>query len=177
MSEKNTTQSEVHASAISKFIFTLVFVFLIWLAFTSTLDLQEVIMGVIVSFIIAIYSYKHFTVRGVANVTPKRLWYMLQYIVVFLWALIKANFNVARIVLTPKLPIKPGIVEFESKLNSDYAKMILANSITLTPGTFTVDIVGNRFYIHWLTVEATDPEEVYKLIAEPFEKILLKIYN
>jgi len=55
--------------------------------------------------------------------------------------------------------------------------MILANSITLTPGTFTVDIVENRYYIHWLEVSATDEENVYKEIAESFEKILLKIYQ
>jgi multicomponent Na+:H+ antiporter subunit E len=96
---------------------------------------------------------------------------------VFITALIKANFHVAKIVLSPKLPINPGIVEFETNLKSDFAKMVLANSITLTPGTFTVDIVENRYYIHWLEVSATDEESVYKEIAESFEKILLKIYE
>jgi len=178
MSNNTTVQkTEKEAGAVSKFIFTSVFVFLIWLAFTSTFALPEVLTGIVVSLVIAYYGYRSFTVRGVANVTPKRVIYMIQYIFVFLWALIKANFNVAKIVLTPSLPINPGIVEFESKLTSDYAKMILANSITLTPGTFTVDLIENRFYIHWLNVEATDPDEVYKLIAEPFEKILLKIYE
>ncbi len=180
MTEKNTVsqaEAKTNASLISKFLFTFLFIFLIWLAFTSTFALQEVVMGVVVSFIIAIYGYKTFTSLGLANLSPKRLLYIVEYIFVFLWALIKANFHVAMIVINPKLPINPGIVEFESKLNSDFAKMILANSITLTPGTFTVDIVENRFYIHWLTVEATDPEEVYKEIAYPFEKILLKIYQ
>ena len=55
--------------------------------------------------------------------------------------------------------------------------MILANSITLTPGTFTVDVIENRFYVHWLEVETEDSEKVYKAIAESFEKILLKIYE
>jgi len=99
------------------------------------------------------------------------------YVLNFLWLMVKANFNVARIVLTPSLPINPGIVEFDTKLTNEYAKMVLANSITLTPGTFTVDVVGSRFYIHWLDVKTTDPDEVYKEIAEPFEKILLKIFN
>ena len=176
MADKPTVQ-ESQASKISKFIFTAIFVFLIWLAFTTTFALPEVITGVVVSLIIAYYGYRSFTSLGLKSITPKRFLYMVEYIFVFLWALIKANLNVAKIVLTPKMPIKPGIVEFESKLKSDYAKMILANSITLTPGTFTVDIVDNRFYIHWLVVEATDPDEAYKLIAEPFEKILLKIYE
>ncbi len=54
--------------------------------------------------------------------------------------------------------------------------MVLANSITLTPGTLSVDVVGDTFYIHWIDVETTDPEEAFKIIAEPFEKVLLKIF-
>jgi multicomponent Na+:H+ antiporter subunit E len=53
----------------------------------------------------------------------------------------------------------------------------LANSITLTPGTLTIDVINNNFYIHWIDVKSDDPEKVYKEIAEPFEKILLKIYE
>lgn len=165
------------ANKLSKFLFTWIIVFLIWLAFTSTFALAEVIAGVIVSFILAIYNYDYFTNIGLKSFSPRRIMYLIQYIFVFLWELFKANFNVARIVLTPSLPINPGIVEFESKLHSDFAKLVLANSITLTPGTFTIDFVDNRYYIHWLEVSATEPEDVYKAIAEPFEKILLKIFN
>ncbi|RLD53127.1 MAG: Na+/H+ antiporter subunit E, partial [Bacteroidetes bacterium] len=77
----------------------------------------------------------------------------------------------------PKLPINPGIVEFESKLSSPFAKMLLANSITLTPGTLTVDIIDNKFFIHWLYVTGTDEETAYREIAKQFEDILIKIYN
>jgi multicomponent Na+:H+ antiporter subunit E len=96
---------------------------------------------------------------------------------VFLGALLKANIDVARRVLSPSLPINPGIVTFKTKLKNDFAKMVLANSITLTPGTLTVDVIKNKFYVHWIDVTTEDPEKVYKEIAEPFEKILLKIYN
>ena len=92
-------------------------------------------------------------------------------------ALIKANFDVARRVVNPKLPINQGIVSFESKLHNDFAKMVLANSITLTPGTLTVDVIGNKFYIHWIDVTTENKEEIYNEIAAPFEKVLLKIYG
>jgi len=114
---------------------------------------------------------------GLKSFNPKHIFLFIQYNIVFVIALLKANFNVAKIVLTPSLPINTGIVEFETKLESDFAKLVLANSITLTPGTFTIDYVDNKFYVHWLEVKTTDPEEVYKEIAEPFEKILLKIFN
>ena len=82
----------------------------------------------------------------------------------------------ARIVLSPSLPINPGIVKFKSKLPTDYAKMVLANSITLTPGTLSIDIIDDTFYIHWINVKTTNPEEAFTEIAETFEKILLKIF-
>ncbi len=165
------------ASKFSKFLFTWIMVFLIWLAFTSTFATAEVITGTIISFIIAFYNYKYFTEIGLKSFGPRKLLLLAWYILVFIWALIKSNLNVARIVLTPSLPITPGIVEFESKLKTDFAKLVLANSITLTPGTFTIDFVENRFFIHWLEADVTDPEEVYKEVAYPFEKILLKIEN
>jgi multicomponent Na+:H+ antiporter subunit E len=165
------------ANKLSKFLFAWVMIFLIWLAFTSTFAAAEVITGLVISFVLAIYNYDMFTKIGLKSFSPRRLMYLGWYILVFLWALLKANFNVARIVLTPSLPISPAIVEFESKLQSDFAKLVLANSITLTPGTFTIDFVENRFFIHWLDATTTDPEEAYKEIAYPFERILLKIFN
>jgi multicomponent Na+:H+ antiporter subunit E len=55
--------------------------------------------------------------------------------------------------------------------------MVLANSITLTPGTLSVDMVGNRFFIHWIDVVSEDHQEAHRLIAKDFEDILIKIFN
>ncbi len=101
---------------------------------------------------------------------------MLKYIVVFIIALLKSNLDVARRVLSPSLPINPGIVKFKTNLPTDFSKMVLANSITLTPGTLTIDIIEDTFYIHWIDVKTTDPEKAFTEIAEQFEKILLKIF-
>ena len=90
--------------------------------------------------------------------------------------MLKANFDVARRVIAPSLPINPGIVTFKTKLKSDYAQMVLANSITLTPGTLSIDIIDDTFYVHWIDVKTLDSEQDFKEIAETFEKILLKIF-
>jgi len=164
-------------SKISKIFFTWLIIFVLWLAFTTSFEIFEVLAGLVVSFIIALFTYDSFTTRGVKGLSPVKLIYVFQYLIVFLIALIKANFHVAKIVLSPKLPINPGIVEFESKLDSDFAKMILANSITLTPGTLSVDVIENRFFIHWLEVKDSNPEVAYKEIAKQFEDVLLKIYS
>ncbi len=168
---------EKKGSGINKFFYTWLLLFVIWMAFTTSLDIAEIIAGVFISFVISIFTYKIFTNIGFRVFSPVRLFYIFKYLFVFIIELIKSNIDVARIVLNPKLPINPGIVELESKLSSDFAKMVLANSITLTPGTLTVDIIENKIFVHWLYVKGTDSETTYNEIAKKFEDILIKIYE
>ncbi len=165
------------SSKLNKFFYTWLFLFLLWMAFTTSLDINEIIVGLFISFVISLLTYKFFTNTGFRLLSPIKLFYIVKYVFVFIIELIKSNIDVARIVINPKLPINPGIVEVDSKLTSDFAKMILANSITLTPGTLTVDIIDNRFFIHWLYVKGTDTETTYNEIAKTFEDILIKIYE
>ena len=126
--------------------------------------------------IISYLSIRLFTCCTISILNPVKIFYMIWYLIVFIIALINSNLDVARRVLTPSLPINPGIVKFKTKLTTNYSKMVLANSITLTPGTLTIDIVDDTFYIHWIDVKTTDPEKAFTDIAEQFEKILLKIF-
>ena len=151
--------------------------FVVWLGFTTSLDPQELITGLLVSFAVALLTAKYNNCCGMEILHPKRIFLIIKYFIVFMGALFKANIDVAKRVLSPSLPINPGIVEFESKLHSEFAKMILANSITLTPGTLSVDVVDQHFYIHWLEVKSVDSETAYNEIAKQFEDILLKIYS
>lgn len=166
-----------HQSTIGKFIYTFIIVMGIWMAFTTSLETSELITGAVVSLLMAAISAKYFSCCGLHNIFSVKSLYFIQYFFVFIIALIKSNFSMAKRVISPSLPINPGIIELETKLDNDFAKMILANSITLTPGTLTVDVIDNKFYIHWIDVESADKNDVYKAIAEPFEKILLKIYK
>ncbi len=163
--------------SLQKFIYTFLIILLIWYAFTTSLQPAEILTGILISLIVAYITVVNFGCCDPILITPSHIVYFIQYFFVFLGALVKANFDVARRVINPNLPINPGIVSFETKLNNDFAKMVLANSITLTPGTLTVDVVDNKFYVHWIDVTTENKEEVYKEIAEPFEKVLLKIYG
>jgi len=80
-------------------------------------------------------------------------------------------------VLNPKLPIKPGIVRIRTKLKSRLGRIILANSITLTPGTLTVETRDDTFYIHWIDVSARNIEESTQVIVSKFEKYLEVIFG
>lgn len=161
---------------LQRFILNWIFMMLVWLMFTSTFFWQEVLIGAIVTMFISLMSISMFTCCTLKILSPVRIFWMLYYFLVFLVALVKANFDVARRVLTPSLPINPGIVKFKTKLTTHYSKMVLANSITLTPGTLTVDVIDDTFYIHWIDVTTTDPEKAFTEIAESFEKVLLKIF-
>ncbi|MEN8136939.1 MAG: Na+/H+ antiporter subunit E [Bacteroidota bacterium] len=164
-------------TSIGKLIYTFIIVMIVWMAFTTSVEPTELMTGLFVSLIIAVFSSGFFSCCGLGIILSPKIIYVVQYFFVFIIALVKSNFSMAKRVISPSLPINPGIVEFKTNLKNDTAKLILANSITLTPGTLTVDLKDDNFYIHWIDVEAQSPEEAYKAIAEPFEKILLKIYK
>jgi len=73
------------------------------------------------------------------------------------------------------MPIRPGIVKVRTTLKSDLGKTLLANSITMTPGTITVDIIGEYLYIHWIYVRSEDPEIYTRMITGAFEEYIKKI--
>ena len=159
------------------FFYSWLILFVSWLGFTATFDLWEVVAGLFITVVIAYFTFRNYSHKGARIFLPHKLLYVFQYMFVFLRALVLSNVDVARRVVDPKLPINPGIVKFKTKLKSDYAKMVLANSITLTPGTLTVDMVDDTFYIHWIDVKTAKPEEAQKEIAKEFEDILIKIFD
>ena len=151
--------------------------FLVWLALVSSLAPPEVISGCIVALVISILGAHLYARLGLPALTLKRAAFLLAYIGVLFWEIIKANVDVAYRVLHPRIPIRPGIVVIRTSLKSNVAKLILANSITLTPGTFTLDVVDDQLLIHWIYVGATDVEGATQLIGKRFEKYLKPIFG
>jgi multicomponent Na+:H+ antiporter subunit E len=150
--------------------------FIFWLAYTSSLQSEEVITGLIVSLVIAFFTYDIFTQAGPKENILKRFAHLLIYLPIFIWEMIKANIDVARRVINPSLPINPGIVAIETDLKPETGKLFLANSITLTPGTLTIDVVDNTLYIHWIDLTTDDPDQQKKLIAGKFEELLKGVF-
>ncbi len=138
---------------------------------------QEMFVGIIVSLTVASLTYRHLPNASVRYFHPKKLAYLFIYVFVFLREMIKANLNMARIVLSPKLPIKPGIVRISTNLKPNVAKLMLGNSITLTPGTMTMEVDGNNLYIHWVYVESEDEKEAGDIIKGSFEKWLGGVFS
>ena len=154
--------------------------FLVWCLLNWIPDSQHLVVGIFVAAFVAFLTGDLFISRPDRLKHPLRYWYFITYYLpVFFWELIKANVDVAYRILHPDLPIKPGIVKVKTILKSDTALTFLANSITLTPGTMSVDIDKDKgiLYIHWINVKAKDVESATKIIVGRFEKILEKIFD
>jgi multicomponent Na+:H+ antiporter subunit E len=151
-------------------------IMLLWFLFNNSLDLDLLLVGLGVSLLSAIIFCRNCDIFQEVKFTFPAILHSFLYVFVFLFELIKSNFDVARRVLSPSLPINPGIVEVKTKLTSKIARVLLTNSITLTPGTISVDINDDIIIVHWIDVKTHNIEEATKKIVEKFEKHLIKIY-
>jgi multicomponent Na+:H+ antiporter subunit E len=106
----------------------------------------------------------------------KATWKLFSYFVWLVYEIVKANFQVAYFVLHPKLPIEPGLLRFRTRLQSKVGHILLANSITLTPGTITVDLTEGTYFVHALVpgaagslLEAKMQSRLEAIFGEPEE--------
>jgi len=150
------------------FILSMIF----WLLITFRFTVPNIIIGSIASAICSGIFARYYFHNVHKYLQPLRWFWFILYLFIFIWECIKANFDVAYRVLHPGMPIKPGIVKVKTTLKSDFARTILANSITMTPGTITVDIINDDFYIHWIYVSSGDPEVYTGKILGRFEKFI-----
>lgn len=151
--------------------------FVLWLALTWSTAWEHLLIGFIVSLGVALWFGDIFVPESRKSLQIARYFWFILYLPVFVYEMIKANFDVAYRVLHPKLPIRPGIVKVKTSLRSDIGLTALGNSITLTPGTITIDIQDGYLYIHWIDVKAKDVGGATKFIPARFEGFLRRIFG
>jgi multicomponent Na+:H+ antiporter subunit E len=145
----------------------------LWLLLTGTLAGAEVIAGLVVACGVVLVSTPHLRLLDGVILSPGAPLSLVRYLGAFVVALVDANIDVARRVLSPALPIRPGVVEVRTDLESDLGRLILANSITLTPGTLSVDVEDDRILVHWIDCPPElDQEAATRAIAAHFERHL-----
>jgi len=149
-----------------------------WLLLTLSVDWQHLVTGAVVCGLTTMIFGKISISRARKLFQPQRYFWMVLYVLVLLWECLKANFDVAYRVLHPAMPIRPGIVKARSSLKTDVARTCLANSITMTPGTLTVDMNGEGdLYIHWINVKDDDAQHATQMIVKRFERILTRVFE
>jgi multicomponent Na+:H+ antiporter subunit E len=151
--------------------------FLVWLALTWSVTPSNLAAGVFFSIVVAVVLSDIYPDGLNALFEPRRWFWTFVYIPYFFMYFVRANLDVAYRVLHPDVPIEPGIVRVPTTLTGDAGRTALANSITLTPGTLSVDIIDEYIYVHWNKVATRDVEEQTELIVARFERILKKIFE
>ncbi|NLC03659.1 MAG: Na+/H+ antiporter subunit E [Tissierellia bacterium] len=140
-----------------KYIILALVLFLFWLILSSSFAIESVIMGLVASIAVTLYSKD--IIFDEEETSLYKFSGLIQ-LVRFVWHLIlevvKANIGVVKIVLDPSLPISPRfvVVPIPDNLKKNFNKVLYANAITLTPGTLTVDILEEGYLIHALTQDA-----------------------
>ncbi|MDD5495962.1 MAG: Na+/H+ antiporter subunit E [Candidatus Omnitrophica bacterium] len=169
-------------------IFLFILWFLVWIFLSWPINTGDVIMAALVSLFVCYMINDLLFSNGETGRSKqtglidgiRRLAWFLYYVVVFVWECVKANFDVAYRVIHPDMPIRPGSIKVKTGLKSDIGLTFLASSITLTPGTTTIDIDKEKgiIYVHLIHLKNDyDPSSMRLAIVEKFEKILRRVFE
>jgi multicomponent Na+:H+ antiporter subunit E len=158
-------------------LLTFILAIVVWLLLTGSFERFNILIGLLLALLVTFKFGETFTYNPKRFTNPMRYLWLIYFLPIFFWEMIKANIDVAYRVLHPKMPINPGLVKIKTHLTSEMAKAFLANAITLTPGTTTVDIRGDEIYVHWIDVKTTDMEEATNLISKKYEAIIARIFE
>ena len=142
---------------VNALVFAVLWLFVRGVPLEATRIAQEGVIGLVVSLPIAFGLRRFYEGKATAR-TLRVVPYILLYVLTFLAELLVANVAVARVVLSPSMPIRPAVVEVPLRVESDAAVTTIANSITLTPGTLTMDYDAdaNSLYVHSIAAEDAD---------------------
>jgi multicomponent Na+:H+ antiporter subunit E len=156
-----------------------IIIFILWLLLTWSLDVQGLVAGIVLAVLFALILSNLLPAKVERLFSPVRWFWALMHLLILSFWIVVANFDVLYRVVHPNLPIRPGIVKIKTTLKSDEAKTFLANSITLTPGTLTIDIIDDWLYIHWINVHESleDTEAMTRDIAGRFEPTLRRVFD
>jgi multicomponent Na+:H+ antiporter subunit E len=169
--------------SVKNIILRSVVLFGLWVVFSGRFDAVHLGLGVLAVTIVMLLNWRLsqinlYSERGYTN-APFRLVRIPAYILWLGYEILLAGIQVAYLVLHRRMPIKPTLVSFRTKLPSAEAEVVLGNSITLTPGTFTIDIEHQRFLVHAVTRESARtiqneamPSRVMRLFSDDTDGVV-----
>ena len=163
--------------SLTRFFITFITLFLIWLLFTFSLDPYSLLSGLLGSMGIALLTYKVFipaydASRRAFLPQPFHLILFFFYLVYQLYA---SSWKM--LITTIKRNPNPRIVHFRTRLHSDLARMVLANSITFTPGTITLDLNDDHLTVHWFFCNTNHSKLAGETIKGRFEKYIRRVWR
>jgi len=146
---------------------------LAWASVTGSFGLANLLFGFVLGAVVLWLIREQIGTRGYLGRSLR----IVNLIFLFIYELIMSAVKVAWIVVQPRMPLSPGIIAYPLRVNRDFEITLLANLITLTPGTLSVDVSDDRqtLYIH--AVDVPDPDQLKRDIAEGFERKILEAFR
>ena len=146
---------------------------LVWVAISGSYSIPNLVFGFAIGWIV-LFLVRDQLETTTAVVRPVAL---LLLIGLFVKELLLSAFRVARLVLSPRMDIKPGIFAYPLKVDRDFEITLLANLITLTPGTLSVDVSDDRRTLFVHGMDCSDPEQARRDISQGFERRILEAFR
>ena len=178
--DTNAGNKAGQASVVGLYLFVIIVLSLLWMAFSGKFDVLHLSYGVL-SIILVMVLSRRLILR--VDEDPDQRWvarvhwgWALFYPLWLIWQIFLANLQVAWIVIHPRLPIDPVLLRFQCGMRANLAKVVLGNSITLTPGTFTLRIDGDCFLVHCIhpkLAEGLMDGSMQKMVARVFGEEVL----
>ena len=145
--------------------------FLVWIIFNGAVTAEIVLFGLAVSLAMYAFICKFMNYSIQKDMAyGKRGFRIIQYIFVLVWEIVKANFAVIKLITSSRYDLEPVLVRFKTDLKTKQARVILANSITLTPGTITVTLEDDEYVVHCLDKELAEGMN-HSIFVELLEKL------
>ena len=136
------------------FVLTVLIMFAFWIFLSGEFSFILLLSGVISSLLVSYMSNDLLIGNGDMKLGLIRTIRFIRFLPWLLWQIVLANIDLALRTLHPKMPINPILINIKNNLKTDLGMVILANSITLTPGTVTIDVNENEFLVHVISEKA-----------------------
>ena len=137
-----------------RFVLTALIMFAFWIFLSGKFSFILLLSGVISSLLVSYMSNDLLIGNGDIKLGFIRIIRFIRFLPWLLWKIVLANIDLALRTLHPKMPINPILINIKNNLKTDLGMVILANSITLTPGTVTIDVNENEFLVHVISEKA-----------------------
>jgi multicomponent Na+:H+ antiporter subunit E len=156
------------------YLITATILYLFWIVFSGFFDAFHLITGAIMSLLLAFFTWDLLFKNRELSIFGRfaEAFRFAHYILWLLYQIVLANIYVAKLVLSPKMPIDPKIIRVPIKLKKDVSMVAFANSITLTPGTITISVEGDSFLVHAIDLKLADD-----LLSGEMERRVAHVFN
>jgi len=154
--------------------------FIIYIIFSGSVSTYDLLTACAAAVLVGALTGTFVVAEPAKALNPLRACHAVKYF--FRYMLIdevRAHTDVIKRIVSPRMPINPGIVKVPYYVNTDYAMTLIANSITNTPGTVVVDVDKEKkcLFVHWIDVKTVKPEEAREFISRVFEEHSKKIFD